>query len=292
MQNDLSHHLYADDTQIYLSISAENGKSSLDRLDSALSDVSSWMLSNKLKLNEDKTEFMMIGTAFKRNKLSTLFPTNILDHDLSPSRVARNLGVIFDEDFTFRQHVINTCRACYYHIRDLRRIRKHLTLSTAKIIANALVSSRIDYCNSLLYGIAAKDIGRLQRVQNCLSRVVLGAPRFSSTTPLLKKLHWLPVESRIRFKVSTLTYKTLALEQPVYLNDLLIPAAKGVRALRSGTTRKLSVPRVKTKVGTRGFSSAAPHLWNALPANIREARTLMTFRRLLKTHLFGLAFAD
>ena len=113
------------------------------------------------------------------------------------------------------------CKSCFYHIRDLRRILRHIPLSTAKTISNALISSRLDYCNSLLNNIAKQDLSKLQRVQNCLAHVVLRAPRFSPSLPLLKQLHWLPVNYRIQFKLSTLTYRALAIHQPPYLASLL-----------------------------------------------------------------------
>ena len=109
------------------------------------------------------------------------------------------------------------CKSCFYHIRDLRRIRRHIPLSSAKTISNALISSRLDYCNSLLNNIAKQDLSQLQRVQNCLASVVLRAPHFSPSLPLLKQLHWLPVNHRIKFKLSTLTYRALL----QYINHLI-----------------------------------------------------------------------
>ena len=175
------------------------------------------MKSSILKLNSDKTEFIIIGTKQQRHKLSNHFPVKLLDNDITPSDSVRNLGVIFDSDFSFHKHVSNVCQSCFYHIRDLRRIRRHIPLSTAKTISNALISSRLDYCNSLLNNIAKQDLSKLQRVQNCLARVVLRAPRFSPSLPLLKQLHWLPVNYRIQFKLSTLTYITLL----QYINHLI-----------------------------------------------------------------------
>ena len=125
------------------------------------------------------------------------------------------------------------------HIRDLRRIRRHISTSTAKTISTALISSRLDYCNSLLNNIAKRDLAKLQRVQNCQARVVLRAPRFSPSLPLLKQLHWLPVSYRINFKLSTLTYCALSTQQPPYLASLLhlsnIP-----RQLRSSISQNLT----------------------------------------------------
>ena len=285
----MEHHLYADDTQIYISLSTSDPSASLEKLKLCIMDVFNWMTHSKLKLNPDKTEFLIIGSKKQREKLSSLFPFSLLDRDTSPTTSARNLGVLFDSDFNFRQHISQTCRACYYHIRDLRRIRRHISFPVAKTIANALVSSRLDYCNSLLYNIADKDVSKLQRVQNCLARVVNRAARFTSSAPLLKKLHWLPIQQRIKFKICALTFKTVTSHQPAYLNDLLIPAVKP-RSLRSTDTGQLYVPRVKTNSGSRAFSVAAPTIWNSLPIKIRSANGIMTFRRLLKTHLFGIAF--
>ena len=112
-----------------------------------------------------------------------------------------------------------TCRCCFYHIRDLRRIRLYMSLSVANTIATALVSSILDYCNSLLHNIAIKDFTKLQRVQNHLARVVTRSPRFSRSMPLLKSLHWLPVRYRIIFKICALSSK-----QPAYLQSVLTPA--------------------------------------------------------------------
>ena len=118
------------------------------------------MKSSKLKLNSDKTEFIIIGTKQQRHKLSNHFPVNLLDNDITPSDSVRNLGVIFDSDFSFHKHVSNICKSCFHHLRDLRRIRRHIPLSTAKTISNALISSRLDYCNSLLNNIAKQDLSK------------------------------------------------------------------------------------------------------------------------------------
>ena len=285
----LKHHLYADDTQIYVSLSTENAELELEKLQNCIADVFAWMTDSKLKLNPGKTEFILIGSKLQRKKFNSIFPISILDQETKPSESARNLGVLFDSDLSYRRHVSQTCRSCFYHIRDLRRIRRSLPLNLAKQIAIALVSSKLDYCNSLLYNIPEKDIAKLQRVQNCLARVVTKAPRFSRSVPLLKSLHWLPIKFRIHFKICTLTFRALTDNQPAYLSDLLIPYTN-LKQLRSSHSNKLFVPRVKTKTGSRAFSVAGPTLWNALPITIKNAETLLSFRRLLKTHFFGQAF--
>ena len=227
------------------------------------------MKNSKLKLNADKTEFLIIGTSTQRAKLNGFFPTHILSQSITPAASVLNLGVTFDENFNFKQHISETCRCCFYHIRDLRRIRRFLFLSVAKTIATALVSSRLDYCNFLLYNTANNDIAKLQHVQNCLARVVTRSLRSSRSVPLLKSLHWLPVHYRIIFKICTIAYQALSSTQPAYLNSMLTPT-RNSRQLRSTSSNPLYIPRVKTKAGTRAFSVAAPTVWNSLPARVKS----------------------
>ena len=285
----LSHHLYADDTQIYISLTGDTATESLKMLQSCITGVSAWMAQSKLKLNPSKTEFLLIGSKSQREKFINLFPLAVLDNEMNPADSARNLGVFFDSGLNFRQHISQVSSSCLYYIRYLKRIRKSLPLALAKQIAVALVTSKLDYCNFLLNEIPTKDLQKLQRVQNCLARVVTKAPRFSRSIPLLKSLHWLPIKFRIQFKICTFVFRCLNDGQPSYLSSLLF-SADSVKHLRSNNTNKLKVPRIRTKFDARAFSVSGPTLWNLLPANLRVAKNISSFRKLLKTHFFDLAF--
>jgi hypothetical protein len=127
---------------------------------------------------------------------------------------ARNLGVWLDSTMSFDQHVETVRRVCYCHIRRLARIRRYLTSQSAAIIAAAIVSGRLDYCNSLLVGTSAAK--KLQLVQNSLARVVFRIPRIAHVSLNLMKLHWLPIKQRIDFKVALITWKGLNIKQPIY----------------------------------------------------------------------------
>ena len=164
-KSNVTHHLYADDTQIYLAVDSRNFDSSIEELTECLKSVQEWMVGVKLKLNPEKTEFIITGQKAIRESLAPIFPVPLLQNNISPSVEVKNLGVIFDSDNSFDNHVAKICRACYYHLRDLRRIRKFLSDETAILLANAMVSSRLDYCNSLLYGVSKSNIAKLQRVQ-------------------------------------------------------------------------------------------------------------------------------
>ena len=180
-----------------------------------------WMNQNMLKLNPSKTKFMIIGNLTQRKKVAHIFPVELLNQNFAEIDFIRNLDVAFDSAFSFKKHVSNICRSVFYHIRDLRRIRIHLDKATAISLANGLVSSRLDYCNSLQFGCSKKYETSLQRLKNCLARVVTRSSRLSESRPLLKSPHWLPIKSRITFKLNLLTYKALFTGTPSYLSDLL-----------------------------------------------------------------------
>jgi len=191
----LDYQLYADDIQVYISLSTADTDLSLKQLGDCLHEISGWMTNNRLRLNANKTDFIIISTSRQRSKLTRFFPMPILSHSIMTSDTVYNLGVTFDSDFNFRTDVSLTCRCCFYHLRDLPGIRCYISLSVAKTIATTLITSWLDYCNSLLYNIASKDILKLYCILNCLGRIVTQSLRFSHSVPLLKSLHWLPVQS-------------------------------------------------------------------------------------------------
>ena len=130
----VTHHLYADDTQLCISFSADNSESSFYRLQQCLVSVQDWMTTNKLKFNPNKTEFLLIDHESQRLKYLSIFPVTLLERETHPSKTVRNLGVVFDENFNFGTHINSVCKLSYYHIRDLRRIKKHLNLDQAKCL--------------------------------------------------------------------------------------------------------------------------------------------------------------
>ena len=199
-------------TQIYISLSGSEALESIINLKSCVTNVFTWMTNSKLKPNPSKTEFIIIGSKKQRenrDKFTDLFPILSLDLDTLPKAFVRTLGFIFDCDFNFKRQISQTCKIFFYHIRDFRRIREYLSPEAAKSVVCALVTSHLDYCNSLLYNLLDRDIERLQRVQNCLARVVCKASRFRRSKPFLNCLHWIPVKYCTRFKLCTITFKVL-----------------------------------------------------------------------------------
>ena len=158
----IPHHLYADDSQLDVSCALGDSDAALNCLQSCLASAQSWMSMNKLKLNREKTEFLLIANERQQSKYLSMFPMELFSVKTNPVTSGRNLGVIFDKKFTFRSHISAVCSSCFYHMGDLQRSRCHLDLDSAKFLATSLVSSRLDYCNSLLHGIANIDLIRLQ----------------------------------------------------------------------------------------------------------------------------------
>ena len=290
-------HFYADDTQLYVHLSPDSTSAAFVQLQQCLCDVQSWMGSNKLKLNPDKTEFILFGSSTQRAKLAGCFPVDILSSKLCPTDKVRNLGVVFDSNFNFSGHVSSICKSCFVNLRDFRRIRRHLPKDVAISLANALVGSKLDYCNSLFRSLCCKDLHKLQCIQNSLARIVSNTSKFSHITPVLKSLHWLPVKYRSKFKTATIIYKQLHTGLPKYLSPYISVYTCPVNTRRSNPvnlflTKPVFTPSVHTsKVHfDNSFAWDGPNLWNGLPHTIRSAASLVTFRRLLKAFLFLKAF--
>lgn len=184
------------------------------------------------------------------------------------------------------------CKTASYQLRRIGLLRKYLSVDATKTLMQALVTSRLDYANSLYAGLPKKQLKRLQRIQNSAARLITQTRRSQNITPIFISLHWLPVEFRVKFKICCLTYKALGNNSPAYIKELLI-AYEPSRSLRSRHRNLLAVPRSRTvSFGDRAFSRIAPKLWNSLPDKIRQCPIddFKKFKTLLKTHFFTSAF--
>ena len=284
----MMYHSYADDTQIYLAFEPGQCKdeaSARSKVESALSVVKSWMTLNMLKLNQDKTEVMVISTKGNliKNNLSCI---SFEDVSLQISSQAKDLGVTFDSNLAMESHVSAVCRSAYMHLHNIGRVRNCLDQKTAKTLVHALITSRLDYCNSVLYGVSEKLLHRLQLIQNSAARIVTKSRKRTHITPILKQLHWLPVTYRIQYKALFTVFKILDGTAPGYLSELILQY-KPKRSLRSENQLLLEVPCTRLKTfGDRAFSVFGPKLLNNLPMHVKQAGTLEHFKTVLKTHLF------
>ena len=159
-------------------------------------------------------------------------------------------------------------------------------------LIHAFISSRLDYCNSLLYGLPNSQLSKLQRVQNAAARLMFQDSKFCRITPLLRSLHWLPVKYLIDFKILLLSFKAIHKIAPDYICNLISLKGSTRYSLRSSNTILLSVPSGKSlkTLGDIAFCMAGPALWNTLPYHIRICFSLDISKQSIKTFLFGQAF--
>ena len=179
--HNIGYHIYAVDTRLYISFKCKDPLESLTKLNMCISDIRVWMIKNQLKINDSKTEFI-------------IFRSRLL------------------------KYISGICKSTHFHLRGIGRIRNFLTFNATAQLIHALITSRLDFCNSILYNLPNKQIERLQRIQNQAARMLKHIPRHNHITPVLSELHWLRIYDRIIIKILLLTHKVNN-TAPEYLCD-------------------------------------------------------------------------
>ncbi|XP_072039525.1 uncharacterized protein [Amphiura filiformis] len=198
--------VYADDTQLYLTFQPQDRDMAVRKLEACISDIRSWCKVNKLVLNDSKTELVHLYSKFKNTSWTPSM--TIGDFTIRPSPQARNLGVSMDSVLSMSSHVDNLCKSALLGIRKIGRIRQYLTRKSTTKLVHAFVTSKLDTCNSLLYGLPDREIAKVQKVQNVAARLVLRISRHEHVTPALEELHWLPIKQRVAYKIMLVTYNS------------------------------------------------------------------------------------
>ena len=191
-------HGYADDYQLYIWFKPEpvSERESVKAMEMCVSDVRQWMLANRLMINDSKTEVMLVGTRQQLSKVS-VEGIRVGDEVIASVSTVKNLGVYLDQNLKMDKRIAKLCNKSFYQLYKLKRIRKFFSKDAIETVVHAFITSNLDYCNSLFYGMLQHLIDRLQRIQNAAARVVLLIPRFDHIRTALFDLHWLPVKQRI-----------------------------------------------------------------------------------------------
>ena len=181
-------------------------------------------------------------------------------------------------------YISTSCSAAFFWLHNIKRISQFLPRDKLEMVLHAFVTSRIDYCNGLLYGLPDCEIAKLQRVQNAAARLLMSCKKYDHIMPVLINLHWLPVRCRINFKILLLTFKALYGMAPSYIIDLIHTKTNTRYLLRSNEGVLLKHPsgKMKKSFGDRSFSVAAPTSWNALPVSLRSIKCISTLSLILK----------
>ena len=246
-----------------------------------LEEVTAWMNYQFLKINPDKTELLLFYPESLENDI-IIRGTMINDKQcIRFSDVVKNVGVWLDKNLNMKCHVNKIVSHCYKILKDIGRIRSVISRKHTEMLVHAVITTRLDYCNSLFYNMCKSNMYKLQKVQNSAARLVLRRRKRDSISSGIQELHWLRVESRIIFKILLLVYKSI--QGTCSLNLTLDFKSY---SCRPDDFLKLKVVFAKTKYGERRYDYFAPRLWNALPFRTRTSENIAIFKSELKTLLF------
>ena len=235
------YHKYADDTELSKRFPPDQFLYVQSCIQICIDDVLLWMNSNKLKLNTDKTEVMPVGSASCLESVDSEC-ANIGGNSVPFKTSVKYLGVHLDKTLSMQKYISSICCASFLKHRRISSIRPYLSQSAAAKLVAAMVISRLDYCNSVFIGLLADQIARLHRVQNNAAQLVLKRRRRDHVTPLLKELHWLPVNFRWQYRIATLAYRHFEGSLPPYLFSSLCTYEPS-RSLRYSNEKLLKIPK-------------------------------------------------
>ena len=283
----VEYHSYADDMQVYLH--CDNHVASLrhtvHQLENCILDICDWMRRNALKLNEDKTEFVIFST---KNNLGDNQCLVVGTDKIEVSEYVKILGVTFDNRMTLQKHITNISRSVNIHIGKLNSIRRYLSDTAVRTLVQSIVIARLDYCNSVCAGLPMIRLQRLQLVQNSTARVIRQTKRYTSITPILNGLHWLSINKRCQFKILLLTFKSLNGCAPEYNCDVLNVYMPD-KSLRSTAFTSLVPYRNRSIRLGKLFGISAAKLWNDLPRNTQRADSITMFN-FFYFHFFSIRY--
>ena len=277
-QSGLSYHFFADDSQLHKSSVHSDFPVLACCLKDCIEDVAEWMDDSKLKMNDDKTGLMAIGTRSKLIQvIPNLAPMPISGCDMPFSQSVRNLGFYLKETLSMDAHIKYLCRILFCQLCRTGKIRSFLSTDAANKLAVSLILSRLDYYNSLLAGIPDNKLNKLQRIQTHATRLE-GQSRHAKARALLRTLHWFPLKARIQCKIACICFQCIYQNSmPTYISDLLHPYCPS-RTLPSLDIAMLTVPCFSLETfGKRSFSAFGPTVWNSLPLSFRKKTVFYNF---------------
>jgi hypothetical protein len=269
--------LYADDTNARLQFALQFQLSNISvKVPNLIDQVGKWMTSYFLKINQTKTEIILFCPPLMQS-VPTIQGIFINDGCIRFSTSVTLLGVVFDSSLTFDSHVSKLVSECWYHLKNIAKIRRYLTTEEAKKVVHAFISSKIDYCNALIYGVKQSTFDKLQRVQNEAARLISNS-RLSVSDQTYLDLHWLKIEQRVVFKLLLLVHKYFIGNAASYFSELLL--------IKDSLKRLLYISFMNTAPGRRAFSYVSPRIWNRLPEDVRLQNDTSKFKTMIKTALF------
>ena len=204
-----------------------------------------------------------------------------------PASSVRNIGVMFDNTMSMKNQVTSLCKAVHFHLWNIGRIRKSVTYEACEKIMHDLITFRLDYCSSTLYGVTEAQHQQLQKMFNIAASILTLTPQSNDIeTVLLETLHWLPVAQCIQYKILLVTFKVLHGLAPQHLSELRKLQVTEWDTRQTDTNRLHQTVMKTTTFDDRAFVAAVPTLWNSLPVKMRLVDSINIFKKQTNMHLF------
>ena len=254
----IEHHLYADDTHLSDDPPITSITASISNMEQCIDAVHTWCSSKCLQLNPTKTEIIWLGTPASLKRLQhTDISLHVGSVTIKPTSVVRDFGVLLDSELSMRQHIGNITGLFYYHLQRLKNVRRILGPTNTCRLVSAFVSSRLDYCNSILAGLSNSTIGHLLHVQNAAVHRVCGLGPCAHVTKSLHELHGLPIRFCIVYKLCLMMHNVHMICCPRYITPTAgLPTGNRSR-LHSSASINYELPVLHHKIGERDFSRAS-----------------------------------
>jgi len=272
--------LYADDSTLHVAdVGIKNIQSTLQN---DLNIISNWCSFNNMLIHPNKTKCMVLSSANKSTNTLLLKINNIVIEQVEHYNL---LGVTVDKHLTWQLHINNVCRKLNSKLALLKRIKPYLNYETMKLFFNSYILPHMDYCCAIWCSATRSNLKKVISIQKRAAKIIMNKPFSSPSIPIFNKLGWLSFENRCTFLVGTIVYKVLHGSMPHYFDDVIFVSNNNTYSLRSTTHNDLSSVAFKTNYGKRTFAYCARNIWNFIPNNIRQAPSLISFKRHFKNHL-------
>jgi hypothetical protein len=281
-KHDIPYVIYADDIQLWRSCSISELPAAIIAIERCVAEVRDWLAANKLCLNFDKTEVILLGSRQLTKQCAP--PVICIDNvKVEGKSYVRDLGVILDQNLTFDRHISLVSSSAFFHLRVIGKVRNSISTSQCLSLVHALVVSRLLYCCSIYHKVTSLQLSRLQRILNAAIRLAARRRKSKPISDIVQEFHWLPIDKLIFLRISCLVFSIIHSGLPKHLRSEIDICA--TRGLRSADTLSLKVLRSSNEMGMRAFCSFAPLVWNQIPTHIRKTNSMNVFREKLLTHL-------
>ena len=250
-----------------------------------LERIQNWCFQNLLLINPGKTQLMVYGSRQMVAKLPECFHLSLLGKQLNPNELTKDLGVTFDCNLNFNEHIIKVTAQCMSALGQINRVKHAFSKELLIIIINSLVFSKLYYCSSVWPTTSKRNVKKLQLVQNFAARIIRGAGKYDHVTPILKELRWILVEKQLYYRDAVLAFKCMNGLAPEYLCSLFI-TREAVSRRSTRQSGQLNLPFFASTTGQKSFKYRIAKLWNELPSDIKLCRSIGVFKTNLKKELF------